>query len=134
MNDMKVNADAFERAHTCATQLHALLAHCIGEGGEAFRNLNNELQDTYLWLACDLAAEAEKSLSGAQTSCDIEETSVTQRAPHGPDDDRSVVSIKVGADGQLDTEVNIRPEDADSATDALLLALLKARQARVEQG
>ncbi|MFL9952797.1 hypothetical protein PQR65_05220 [Paraburkholderia nemoris] len=135
MSDIKVNADALERAHSRALQLRALLAHCIGEGGEAFRNLNTEMQDSYLWLASDVSHEIEKTLSGAQTRALYAEASATQRAQYEPDDDRSVlVSIKVGADGHLDTEVNIRQEDADNVADALLLALLKARQARAEQG
>jgi hypothetical protein len=134
MSNMKVNADAFERAHTCAIQLRAMLVHCVGEGGVSFRCLNEQMQDNYLWLACDLVEEIEKTLSGAQTRGDVEETSATQQAQPGPDDDGSVlVSIKVDADGELTTEVNIRPEAADSATDALLIALLKARQARAEQ-
>lgn len=134
MNDIKVSADSLERAHSCALQLRALLAHCIGEGGEAFRNLNTEMQDSYLWLASDVAHEIEKTLSGAQACGDVEDTSATRQVQRGPDDDRSVlVSIKVDASGGLNTEVNICPEDADSVTDALLLALLKARQARAEQ-
>ncbi len=77
-HDIKVNGDAFERAHTISMQLHALLAHCIGEGGEAFRNLNNQLQDNYLWLACELADEIEKTLSGADTPPETGEMSNAQ--------------------------------------------------------
>lgn len=73
MNDFKVNSDAFERAHTISMQLRALLAACTGEGGDAFRSLNDELQDNYLWLACDLASEIEKTLSGAHTPVENEE-------------------------------------------------------------
>jgi hypothetical protein len=134
MNDIKVSADSLERAHSCALQLRALLAHCIGEGGEAFRNLNTEMQDSYLWLASDVADEIESALGGARTVAEVEETNAAQQRPHGPNDDRSAVSIKLGADGELNTEVNICPQDADRVTDALLLALLKARQARAEQG
>ncbi len=135
MNDLKVNSDAFEHAHTCAIQLRALLVHCVGEGGEAFRALNEQMQDNYLWLACDLVEEIEKTLDGAQMRGDVEDTGATQQVQHRPDDDRSVlVSIKVDATGGLNTEVNIGPDHADSATDALLLALLKARQAHAEQG
>ncbi|MFL9863224.1 hypothetical protein PQR67_03440 [Paraburkholderia fungorum] len=78
MNDLKVNGDAFERAHTISMQLRALLAACTGEGGEAFRSLNDELQDNYLWLASDLAAEIEKTLSGAHTPAETEEVSNDQ--------------------------------------------------------
>ncbi|MFM0160672.1 hypothetical protein [Paraburkholderia sediminicola] len=135
MNNLKVNADAFERAHTCAIQLRALLVHCVGEGGASFRSLNEQMQDNYLWLAHDLVTEIENTLDGAQTRGDVKDTSATRQAQHGPDDDRSVlVSIKVNAAGDLNTEVNISPDQADSATDALLLALLKARQAHAQQG
>ena len=135
MNDLKVNSDAFERAHTCAIQLRALLVHCVGEGGESFRSLNETMQDNYLWLACDLVEEIETTLGGAQTRGDVEEMSETHRAQHEPGADRSVlVSITADAAGDLNTEVNIRQEDVDSVTDALCLALLKARQAQAEQG
>jgi nitrogen-specific signal transduction histidine kinase len=135
MNDIKVNADALERAHSCALQLRALLAHCIGEGGEAFRNLNIEMQDSYLWLASDVAHEIENALGGARTLAEVEETDADQQAQHGPVDDcSSLVSIKFDADGRLNTKVNIRREDVDSVTDALCLALLKARQAQAKQG
>jgi hypothetical protein len=66
MIGLKVNADAFERAHTCAMQLYALLTNCTGEGGESFRRINDALQDNYLWLARDLAHEIEKTLRDAR--------------------------------------------------------------------
>ncbi len=54
-----------DRATQLANQLEAMLVHAYGTGGEAFRGMSDEIQDNYLWLAADLAAEMVKLLEGA---------------------------------------------------------------------
>lgn len=43
-----------------AQKLRAMLLHTYGESGEAFRNMNDSRQDTYLWACSDLAGEIER--------------------------------------------------------------------------
>jgi hypothetical protein len=43
-----------DRAQQLAVQLQALLCHIYGTGGEAFRSLNDTLQDNYLWACADV--------------------------------------------------------------------------------
>ena len=50
------DADALGQA---AQKLHALLIHTYGNSGEAFRNMNDSLQDAYLWTCADLASQVE---------------------------------------------------------------------------
>ena len=40
---------------------NALIANTYGESGDAFRNLNDDLQDTYLWTISDLLREANEA-------------------------------------------------------------------------
>lgn len=47
---------------TKARQLRALLENTYGGGGEAFRGLNEQLQDHYMWACADMADEIVKSL------------------------------------------------------------------------
>lgn len=47
--------DTITPAHTKAMKLQAMLAHSFGGSGEAFRDMEAEHQDTYLWLCKDLA-------------------------------------------------------------------------------
>jgi hypothetical protein len=56
------------------------------------------------------------------------------RAQSRPADARTTVRVDIDADGLLHYEIHIRREDADRVTDALLLALLAAREARAECG
>jgi hypothetical protein len=43
---------------TCAAlKLDALLNCTYGQNGESFRDNNDEIQDTYLWVCSDLAQE-----------------------------------------------------------------------------
>lgn len=51
----------------------------------------------------------------------------TQVRPRGT----SYVSISVDADGRIDFDSEIFPENADQMTDVLLLLLIKAREARL---
>ena len=50
------DADVLSEA---AQKLHALLIHTYGNSGEAFRNMNDSLQDAYLWTCADLASQVE---------------------------------------------------------------------------
>ena len=40
-------------------QLDAMLVMAYGEGGEVFRNMNDHLQDNYLWACSSLAADCK---------------------------------------------------------------------------
>lgn len=42
---------------SAAQKLRALLMHTFGESGEAFRFMDEPLQDNYLWMCSDLAGE-----------------------------------------------------------------------------
>lgn len=59
-------SDALEEIHTTCLQLEALLANTFGESGESFRNMNNELQDNYLWCCTNMASALKRSVSRAQ--------------------------------------------------------------------
>jgi hypothetical protein len=49
------------------TQLSALMAHAYGESGEAFRNLNDDLQDTYLWHCADVALDCHQAIDNVHS-------------------------------------------------------------------
>jgi hypothetical protein len=52
-------------------QLEAVLAMSYGDAGESFRNMNDDLQDNYLWSCGTLARECkELALSLASTGDD----------------------------------------------------------------
>jgi len=52
-------------------QLEAVLAMTYGDAGESFRNMNDDLQDNYLWSCGTLARECkELALSLASTRDD----------------------------------------------------------------
>lgn len=40
------------------TQLESMLSVAYGEAGESFRNLDDEIQDNYLWAVASMAQEA----------------------------------------------------------------------------
>ena len=48
-------------------QLSALMAHAYGESGEAFRNLNDDLQDTYLWHCADVALDCHQAIGNVHS-------------------------------------------------------------------
>jgi hypothetical protein len=57
------------------------------------------------------------------------------RAQRRPLDNRSTkIRVDIDADGFIDYEINVCREDADRVTDVLLMALLKAREARSGRG
>lgn len=72
--------DAVERLTTRLDQLHAQLAITHGEIGTAFRNLNDNIQENYMWslstllralivdahLVMDRLQQAERTLAGVQ--------------------------------------------------------------------
>ena len=53
----QLSLDVLDREVRIALQLEALLQHAYGVGGESFRALSDELQDSYLWACADLAEE-----------------------------------------------------------------------------
>ncbi|MBC7617876.1 MAG: hypothetical protein H7293_02600 [Candidatus Saccharibacteria bacterium] len=48
-------------------QLSALMAHAFGESGRAFRNMNDDLQDTYLWHCADVALDCNQAADDIHT-------------------------------------------------------------------
>ena len=57
-----VAAEDLNRAQALAEQLHALLVATYGLGGEGFRSLGHDLQDSYLWACADLADALRQAL------------------------------------------------------------------------
>lgn len=55
--------DDNERLSQLAQKLNALLAHTYAESGEDFRNLNDALQDAYMWACSDMAGDINKLVS-----------------------------------------------------------------------
>lgn len=54
--------DLRQVVETRARQLRALLDNTYGESGDAFRRMNDDRQDEYLWACADMAEEIVKSL------------------------------------------------------------------------
>jgi hypothetical protein len=61
--------DAVDGAYSKILKLHAMLHCTYGEAGDTFRNLHDDLQDSFLWACTDMAeavkAELETSFSEA---------------------------------------------------------------------
>lgn len=52
-----LSTDDADALSTKAIQLKALLLHTFGNSGEAFRAMNDDAQDSYLWACGDLMKE-----------------------------------------------------------------------------
>ncbi|HRI91467.1 MAG TPA: hypothetical protein PLS93_07435 [Accumulibacter sp.] len=52
--------DLSDHLDTRLAHLSALLCMTYGEGGEAFRNHNNQIQDEYMWACSQLADECRE--------------------------------------------------------------------------
>lgn len=57
------NKDAFDKLQQRLDQIEAMLMHIYGCGGEAFRMMCEDKQDTYLWCCHDLVEECSEMLS-----------------------------------------------------------------------
>lgn len=57
--------EAIDEAYSHIKKLEALLQNTFSESGPAFRNLNEELQDSYLWACADLAASIKTALESS---------------------------------------------------------------------
>jgi len=53
-------------------QLSALMAHAYGESGKAFRNMNDDLQDAYLWHCSDVALDCNQAADDIHTQYLVE--------------------------------------------------------------
>ncbi len=63
--------DRLDKLHQKLAQLEAVLAMSYGDAGESFRNMNDDLQDNYLWSCGTLATECkELALSLTSTGDD----------------------------------------------------------------
>lgn len=60
----KGSSEGREQLVALAIKLDALLAYSYGESGEAFRNLNEDMQDAYLWTCSDMAGEIKRLVHG----------------------------------------------------------------------
>lgn len=56
LNDLDLDS-CIEELQNKSIKLRALLTSIVGEGGEAFRRLNDEVQDSFLWTCRDMAKE-----------------------------------------------------------------------------
>ncbi len=54
--------DAIDQAYAHISKLEALLQNTYSESGPAFRNLRDDIQDSYLWTCSDLAASVKTAL------------------------------------------------------------------------
>ncbi|MDX9843714.1 MAG: hypothetical protein RBT42_08145 [Aquabacterium sp.] len=59
--------DTSARACVLAAKLNALLAYTYGESGGAFRNMNDHLQDEYMWSCADMASELKALVAKIDT-------------------------------------------------------------------
>jgi hypothetical protein len=53
---------AIDRATIAAAKLDAMLSAITGERAQGFRNLDDDLQDNYLWACADLAHELQRAV------------------------------------------------------------------------
>ena len=54
--------EAIDSAYAHISKLEALLQNTYSESGPAFRNLRDDIQDSYLWACADLAAAVKAAL------------------------------------------------------------------------
>jgi hypothetical protein len=59
--------DAIDEAFTHISKLEALLQNTYSESGPSFRNLRDDIQDSYLWACADLAAAVKTALESSFT-------------------------------------------------------------------
>lgn len=59
-----------DRAQQLAVKLEALLCNTYGCSGDAFRGMNDTLQDNYLWACGDLAGELVDALDARVEASD----------------------------------------------------------------
>lgn len=64
-NQLLQQSHAIDDAYARITKLRAMLVLTRGEPGEAFRNLNDDTQDTYMLACSDQAAELMAVLGAA---------------------------------------------------------------------
>lgn len=57
--------EAVDDAFANISKLEALLQLTYSESGPAFRNLRDDIQDSYLWACADLAAAAKTALESS---------------------------------------------------------------------
>ena len=55
--------DLMDQISVLSKKLHTLLCNTYGNSGESFRDLNDDLQDVYMWACADLAGELEKAVT-----------------------------------------------------------------------
>ena len=59
---METMVDAIDEAYIHVSKLEALLQNTYSECGPTFRNLNDDIQDSYLWACADLATSIKAAL------------------------------------------------------------------------
>lgn len=50
-------ADLLSTVNSLSAKLHALLYATYGDQGEAFREMDGEIQDNYMWTCSDMATQ-----------------------------------------------------------------------------
>jgi hypothetical protein len=67
--------DHKDRMDAIAQKLSAMLAVTCGANGESFRNLNDQIQDNYMWACADMARELQNLVLGtSEANLTTEET------------------------------------------------------------
>ncbi|MGF6781115.1 hypothetical protein [Paraburkholderia sp. GAS334] len=56
--------DRKDRIDKIVQKLSAMLAVTCGESGESFRNLNDTIQNNYMWARADMACELQDLMLG----------------------------------------------------------------------
>lgn len=63
---LRMGLDDNDRLAQLTLKLNALLAHTYGCSGEEFRNLNDEIQDSYMWACSDMASDIKELVYSMQ--------------------------------------------------------------------
>lgn len=60
-----IRKDALERAMELVSQLEAMVTVTYGTSGDGFREMNDHLQDTYMWAMSEKIQELQASIEKA---------------------------------------------------------------------
>lgn len=64
-NKPDIRKDALERAMVLVSQLDAMVTVTYGNSGEGFREMNDHLQDMFMWSVAEKIQELQSSIEKA---------------------------------------------------------------------